>query len=149
MKKEIIESIKEVFLERPYQNNLEGFEIKTNKQIIKILISPGQQCCESSGYMISEDNPEEFIGAEIKSVSVVEDVTYNKKIIAKLDWYLHRVVSHEDGSVCFDYESGGAEFVDIETNKGTFQIAVYNCHNGYYGHDILIKFNDVNIDGYI
>lgn len=131
------------------KQNLEGFEIKTNKQIIKVLISSGQQCCEYAGYMISEDNPEEFIGAELKSVSVIEDKTYNKKIIAKLDEIFDRNTTKADGSVYFDYESGGANFVDFETDKGLFQIAVYNCHNGYYGHSILIKFNDVNIDEYI
>jgi hypothetical protein len=34
---------------------------------------------------------------------------------------------------------GGTQFVDFETSKGVFQLTVYNRHNGYYGHDILIE----------
>ena len=140
--KEIIESIEEVFEERPYQNDLEGFEIKTNKQIIKVLISSGQQCCESFGYMISEDNPKEFIGAEINSISVTTSGTHNKKIIAEFkELDFDKKAVWDDGTVFFDFEYGDAEFVDIDTNKGIFQIAVYNSHNGYYGHDIVIYFN--------
>lgn len=34
-------------------------------------------------------------------------------------------------------------FVDIKTDCGTLQLAVYNSHNGYYGHEVLIRENNV------
>ena len=33
------------------------------------------------------------------------------------------------------------QFVNFKTNRGTFQFTVYNCHNGYYGHDITVTYN--------
>ena len=35
-------------------------------------------------------------------------------------------------------EEGGIQFVTFKTNKSVFQLAVYNCHNGYYGHGIIV-----------
>ena len=40
------------------------------------------------------------------------------------------------------YETGGIQFVTFNTDRGAFQLAVYNAHNGYYGHEILIAFGD-------
>ena len=40
------------------------------------------------------------------------------------------------------FHFGGIQFVDFVTDRGTFQLAVYNSHNGYYGHGILVLKND-------
>lgn len=34
------------------------------------------------------------------------------------------------------------QFVDFVTSRGTFQLAVYNSHNGYYGHGIIVAKDD-------
>lgn len=36
-------------------------------------------------------------------------------------------------------------FVDIKTDKGVFQLTVYNSHNGYYGHSVVFLRDDFKI----
>ena len=43
----------------------EGYLIITDEQEIELTISAGQCCCERSGYFMSEDNIQEYIGAEL------------------------------------------------------------------------------------
>jgi hypothetical protein len=38
------------------------------------------------------------------------------------------------GEIC----NGTAYFVNFYTSKGMFQLAVYDSHNGYYGHSFYI-----------
>lgn len=105
----------------------EGFQIITNIQTIKIGISSGQSCCERFGMIITNDNISEFEGSVFKSISIVDEVLENKKIeeIEYLD-------------------SGGAMFVNIETNKGLLQFVAYNSHNGYYGHEAVLISKQLN-----
>jgi hypothetical protein len=35
-------------------------------------------------------------------------------------------------------------FVNLETDKDTLQLTVYNSHNGYYGHSAFIRSNQIN-----
>lgn len=37
-------------------------------------------------------------------------------------------------------------FIDFETSKGKLQFVLYNDHNGYYGHYVTIKSNQLNIE---
>jgi len=39
-------------------------------------------------------------------------------------------------------DGGGICFVDFITTNGTFQLAVYNSHNGYYGHGIVVAIDE-------
>ena len=110
-----------------------GFVITTNKHIYKIGIDNSQQCCErfdckayfSSGYLMTEDEIEDFIGAEFLGIEVVDA---DKKVYEVFDIY-----------------DGEAIFVNIKTSKGVFQIVVYNEHNGYYGHEVKIIKDDKTI----
>jgi len=102
----------------------DGFIIETESQKIKIGISNGQSCCESWGYVASEDNTQEFVGAELIDVSVVDEAL-NKKII-----------DATEGSETY------AMFVNVETSAGLLQFAVYNSHNGYYGHEGVLITNE-------
>ena len=101
---------------------MDGYKVKTDQHEIYALIDNAQSCCENWGYFASEDTFDEFIGAELQEVNLT-DVALNKQKVEKSDYY-------DDG--------GGIQFVDFVTDKGTFQLAVYNAHNGYYGHGILI-----------
>lgn len=104
-----------------YQS-MDGHKIETDKHTFYVLIDNGQSCCESWGYLSSEDNLEQFVGAELREVKLT-DMALNQTVVEKSDYY-------ED--------CGGIQFVDFATDKGVFQLAVYNGHNGYYGHGILV-----------
>lgn len=113
-----------------YNSTMEGYFIITEKRVIKVLISNNQSCCEDWGYCASDDLPNEFIGAELLSVDITDD---------KLETF-----KFETG-----YE-GAAQFVTFVTDRGPFQVAVYNWHNGYYGHAISIKEDDTILyEGYL
>lgn len=104
-----------------------GYRVETEKGNIDILIEDESQCYEEWGYMTSDDNLDYFIGAELKDVSIVSDG--DKKILSELEK---------------KYEFR-AEFVEFKTDKGIFQIAVYNAHNGYYSHKVVISFYDKDV----
>ena len=110
----------------------EGVTIITDKQKIYLGISSGQCCCEDYGYITSEDDYTDYIGAEIKNVYVTD--TLMNSIDLDMD--------------DFDY-GGGAIFINIETNKGTLQFVAYNAHNGYYGHDVRVKSSQLDMENCI
>ena len=122
----------------------EGYKITTNKQNIYILIEGGQQCCEEWGYescssegiIETKDDFKDFIGAELISIESIEPETHNGIPI-------YNALLKQIG---YDRSRIAAEFVNIKTSNGLLQFAVYNCHNGYYGHNIYIKFNNEVID---
>ena len=98
----------------------EGYVITTNRQRIYLGISTGEQCCEVTGYFMSEDNCREFIGARLVSVSVSDTNLSTKELPVP---YL------DHGGVCF---------VTLATDMGDLQFVCYNSHNGYYGHEALV-----------
>jgi hypothetical protein len=106
----------------------EGFVITTSLQIIKIGIESGQSCCETFGHLTMNDEISDFINQELLSISVV-DTALNTKVI----------------DAVFDLEEGDAMFVNLETSNGLLQFAVYNAHNGYYGHKAVIISKQLNI----
>ena len=119
-----IVSIKEVN-ETIKRTDFEGYRINTDNSEIIVLIEDGTQCCENAGYFSSNDDLSDFIGADLQNV-VLTDKELNSIVVEKVK----------------ELYEPNIRFVNFETNKGTFQLTVYNCHNGYYAHDILIKFND-------
>jgi hypothetical protein len=73
------------------------------------IFDDGQSCCESR-YMRTDDNLTEFIGAklisaELKSAPDVET----------------------------EYDVHEVQFLEINTDKGSFVMSSHNEHNGYYG----------------
>ena len=106
----------------------DGYEVITDKHSYKVLIDNQQSCCESWGYLASEDNNDAFIGAELIEVKLT-DVALNQKVVEESDYYV---------------DAGGIQFVDFVTDKGVLQLAVYNGHNGYYGHGIIVA-KDENV----
>lgn len=81
------------------------------------LYDDGQDCCETR-YMSTDDNLTEFCNAKL------------------LDIELKHAPDQED-------EYGDPieiQFLDIKTDKGVFQVANYNNHNGYYsGFDLIAR----------
>ena len=107
-----------------------GYQIVTDKQVITAAIDNGQSCCENWGYLMSQDNFEEFIGAELLEVRVVDDAL-NSTVKDSLDDWI---------------SEGSCMFVNFETSVGTLQFTAYNEHNGYYGHDAFVISNQVTYE---
>jgi hypothetical protein len=79
--------------------------------------------------MSSDDDLGQFIGSMLLSVDLTDDALKNIEV---------------DFADIIEHHHGGIQFVNFRTNTGMFQLVVYNAHNGYYGHDILIvKDQDV------
>ncbi len=105
---------------------MDGYEVKTTKHTYYVLIDNEQSCCESWGYFASEDNLQYYVGAELLEVRLT-DTALNQQVVDESGYY-------ED--------EGGIQFVDFVTDRGVFQLAVYNAHNGYYGHGVLVVKDD-------
>jgi hypothetical protein len=102
-----------------YNMHVAGYEIATSKQTLRLYIENEQSCCERWGYFMTEDNLDDFIGAELLSVAVVDSDLNHPKF--------------NQGGRPIMYE-GDTMFVNIETSRGTLQFVAYNEHNGHYGH---------------
>lgn len=106
----------------------DGYQIVTDKQVITVAIDNGQSCCEDWGYLMSQDDFEEFIGAELLEVKVVDSaLNTTVKDILKDDYV----------------DEGSCMFVNFETSAGTLQFTAYNEHNGYYGHEAFVISNQI------
>lgn len=103
-------------------SSMDGYKVVTDKHIYHVLIDNVQSCCETWGYLSSEDDFEQFIGSELIEVKLT-DTALNQTVVANSGYYEGR---------------GGIQFVDFITTVGVLQLAVYNGHNGYYGHEIII-----------
>jgi len=127
---EKIVSIKEVtFCGRDEQSNSDGYEIETTKQTIRMGIENEQACSETWGYFWRNDDIEDFIGAELLDVKLVDgelnEVEMTKEKLDEIDLP--------------NTFTGGLMFVNLYTSKGPLQFVVYNAHNGYYGHDAFVE----------
>lgn len=105
----------------------EGWRVVTDDQIVSVGISNQPNCCEQWGYFSTDDDPGKYVGAELLRV---ERVDGDLKTIPDLDYGL---------------EAGDAMFVNFVTSRGTFQLGVYNAHNGYYGHSAIVIGRDLSV----
>lgn len=108
-----------------------GYEVETDCQKILVLVDQVQSCCESAGYLSTPDDPKEFVGAQLRKVEIVDQA------LSKEAW---------DKEHPYGLDRGGVVFVNFETDQGLFQLAVYNSHNGYYGHDARVVSRDLNYE---
>lgn len=122
--KESILSIEEATFQHE-KSHYDGYIIVTDNQTIKMGISNGQQCCENWGYLITNDMIQEFIGSNLLSVTVVDDLLMPVNIDA--------------------LNEGSVMFINIETDNGTLQFVAYNEHNGYYSHNAVFISRDLNV----
>jgi hypothetical protein len=112
-----------------WSNSFDGYKITTDQQEILCLISNGQSCCESWGIFESQDDYSDFIGATLNDVKIVDTALNVEKWNKDFEYGL---------------DAGGVMFVNFETDAGTFQLAAYNSHNGYYGHSAILISKQVN-----
>lgn len=115
-------------------NNV-GYEIHTDKQIITMLINNHSQCCEDWGVITTEDTLQDFVGARLLRIEFI-DVNYDAHPLTE-----DRAIQDSINGSFEDFE---AWFIDIHTSNGKLQFVLYNQHNGYYGHDVSIKSNQIN-----
>ena len=107
-------------------SSMDGYRVTTDQHAIYVLIDNQQSCCESWGYLASDDDLQAYVGAELRQITLT-DTALNTQVVEASEYY---------------DDEGGIQFVDFATSKGTFQLAVYNAHNGYYGHGILVAKDD-------
>lgn len=114
------------------RNSVEGFEVVTSKQSIKLFIDNESQCCENFGYFWCNDDPQDFIGAQLHSVKLT-DTALNEALL--------KANELDPNDECFE---GNVMFVNLETDRGTLQFVVYNEHNGYYGHEATVHCSQLS-----
>lgn len=111
-----------------------GYLVITDKQTIKLGIDLNQDCCENPGFFWSNDNVQDFIGARISSIEIV-DTELNKERF--------------DKEFEYGFSEGGIMFVNINTSKGILQFTAYNQQNGYYGHEAVVLSEQLNKEEYL
>lgn len=105
---------------------LDGVKVDfDNDKSLVFGISTGQDCCEEWGYISQVDNEDvtNYIGAKIRSIEIV-------------DHYVSTQL--EEIGVC----ETDCYFLNVMTTKGELNFAVYNIHNGYYGHRVTMKYDN-------
>lgn len=119
---------------------MSGFVIRTTEQEIKLGIQNEQDCCESFGYFFCNDNVQEFVGAQLRTVKLTDTALNTKMMWEHLDpWYVTDDINKylDDGEIMF---------VTLETDRGDLQFVAYNSHNGYYGHEARVTSKQLNHD---
>lgn len=83
------------------------------------VLDAGQQCCEHR-YMRTDDDLQDFVGAEIRGLEV-------------------RGTTRDDSG----HDSADVQFLLLQTDKGDLTLSNHNNHNGYYGgFDIEVLLGD-------
>lgn len=123
-----------------YDNALDGYEIETTEERIRLLMDMGSQCCEKYGYFLSEDDPAEFIGAELLDIKEVNE----ELKVGSLKKDIGTAYSGEDGE--YGLDPANVMFINVETSRGTLQFTAYNAHNGYYSHKARVESKRLTLD---
>lgn len=118
--------------EKSGYNHMAGYKVITNKQEIKLMIDNESGCCERWGWFWCNENPQDYVGAELKDIKLVNEAL-SPEIMKKNE--LDPNQKYFEGGVCY---------VNLETSKGMLQFVAYNEHNGYYGHEAKIISTQLN-----
>lgn len=121
-----IEKFEDLNIEKDGCSKYDGFKIETNSGDFIVAVSSSQSCCENWGQITSADNLDDFIGAEIANYRFDDSDNYQDCEILK-----NKFEDYVDVLDC--------AFISLETDRGLLQFAVYNHHNGYYGHHVMAK----------
>lgn len=117
----------DVFYETQHEDGVQI--ILSDGTEVLFTIANGQYCCEDWGYIssIGNEDAQNFVGSVVHDISVVTKVNSD---------YITNTLDKER----VDYDN--AYFIRVETDQGDLEFAVYNEHNGYYGHDVRLKIGD-------
>ncbi len=105
-----------------HYGNYDGYIITTNQQQIKLGMSERQMCCENWGYYMTEDNLDEFIGANLFDITVTDTNLKTHEVKPRY--------------------AGETMFVNLATSKGLLQFVCYN-DKGCYGHKGIVESNQI------
>lgn len=115
-----------------------GYKIKTNLRTLYLIVNSYKQCCESFGYscvsegvIITEDDIETFLQADLIDLDVSTENNQIKSLLKERFGL---------------YETIYAVFIDVKTSKGVLQFTLYNSHNGWYGHEAYIYDTSKELD---
>jgi hypothetical protein len=106
VKASLNKTIERVWLDEENNKLIFLFDDKTKL----IMWDDGQSCCESR-YMRTDDDLKEFSGSKLLDFELKNGPEVNGEY-----------------SECHEIQ-----FLDVKTDKGIFQMANHNEHNGYYG----------------
>lgn len=113
-----------------------GYEVETDDGFITIAVNDVSSCCESFDAVNNLPHLDYFNGAEVIDIRAVEtDEDGN--------WKDSKSLLKELGEYGPDVLEAG--FIKIVTDKDTFDMGVYNNHNGYYGHTVIVKKSEKSI----
>ena len=118
-------------------SRMAGYIITTTEQVIKLLIDDEGQCCENWGYFMSEDDINDFVGADLLDIKIT-DTELREGLLEQ-----HELDVNDR------WFEGGVMFVDIITLNGVLQFVAYNEHNGYYGHEAKVISKQLNHEEYL
>lgn len=136
---QIIQSIS--FVDFTHKNTpFMAYEIKTStNRTILIGISSNSQCCELYNIMflnnegvLSEGQFDDLIGCELTSVN------FETELICDISW---TEMSSNQFNAMNEMQKA---FVNIVIDQTNYQIFAYNDHNGYYTHNIIFRWDDVD-----
>lgn len=119
-----IEEVYNITLSK-YSSTYDGIMIETEDEVIYFVIDNNQCCCENWGtYLYTPEKLENYIGADYLGYteSFCEQIANSLK-----DEYVGT------DETCF---------LNIKTSKGDIDYAVYNSHNGYYSHAVVLKITN-------
>ncbi len=111
-------------------SNFMGYEMETDQGFVTIAVDNVSACCESFGAVDNLPNLEYFNGSNIVDIQAVE-------VNEKGEWRDSKSLDNKIGD--YGEEVLEAGFIKIVTDKDTFDMSVYNNHNGYYGHEVIVK----------
>ena len=117
-----------------YTQEYSGYRLTlSDNNSIMFMIDSYQQCCESFGYLSTNDNIQDFIGSTIQKVEIVTGDNYTKSDL---------IISNYNGKDTIEVDVKECVFLIVTTDKGELTFAVYNAHNGYYSHDVKVFVGD-------
>lgn len=95
----------------------------------------GQYCCECAGYLYSKEVPKNTIESIKLTEKELECFNFVKSFFQKDNTLLM-------GKETYGMGNGGTATFKLKKGSEVIYLTLYNCHNGYYGHDFEMKIND-------
>lgn len=148
IKLDITDEISTTLYNSSYSISVEGLDIVTNYRTIQIRVDNRTECCEKWGYVTTNDDITQFIGATLVNIGFIDsDLRYSavgaSVDIEDLDKNRRNILENMLNDKLTIYE-GQLMFINLNTDRGLLQFVVYNDHNGYYSHSahVISVLND-------
>lgn len=146
---EIIEKIE--YKKEQYERYrvFEGYVISTNKQQIKIMMENASRCCEFFGIILYFDGKIPAENEILNYWQQFENIPQNINLLDSLIGKEIKNISFSNIPICpefnvekNDYETNTAYVDIILADEKKIQIYAWNQHNGFYAHELYVKWNE-------